>query len=203
MSQEDETLVVVEKPKRAPRKRVAAVVSEQREAPPRTPRKRTPKKESDEVPKRTPRKRVVKEKEEVPVPRKAPTPLATEKRNEKKSKKQRYVVAFLMFVGIASSAAVGLTDEGRINVEATITARNEQSRAAGRENEIVPVQNTEVAPDGGLVGLMASDNSQPSQPAATSSDDTASSSAPVGNIPLTAQEVEQLRQVTATEDSVE
>jgi hypothetical protein len=196
MSQDDETLVVVEKPKRAPRKRVAKVVSEEAETPAPAPRKRAPRKSSEDAVKRTPRKRVAKE-EDTPTPRKAPTPLASEKSNSKKSKKQRYVVGILMFLGIASSAAVGFTDKGSINVEATITARNEQSRAAGREGEIVPVQNTDVQPDGGLIGLMGSDSTPPAAPVASSTEAVASSSAPVGNIPMTMEEAAQATQENA------
>ncbi len=187
MSQEDETLVMVEKPKRAPRKRVVKSVSETDDSPKPTPRKRVTKKETDDSPKRTTSRRKTVD-EDAPA-RKAPTPIATQKVPTRKSKKQRYVVIALLVLGIASSAAVGFTDKGSINVEATITERNEQSRAAGREGEIVPVNNTDPEPDGGLIGLMEVSSTPVATPTASSTESVATSTEPTRDIPIMVEEV--------------
>jgi hypothetical protein len=84
------------------------------------------------------------------------------------------VVVALLAIGVASSAAVGFTDKGQINVEAVITQRNEEARAAGNESFVIPVQNTPQVPDGGQIGL----GDAPAAPAASSTPPTAATSTP-------------------------
>lgn len=193
MSPEEETDVVLEKPKRTPRKRVAKVVSD--DAPKKAPVKRAPRKTA-------PRKKVQKEDDEdlisdsvVTPKRKAPTPIADGVAGKKKSRKQLIVIMTMLVIGVGASAAVGFTDKGQIDVEGVITWRNEQARSAGNDGAIVPVQNTPQLPDGGLIGMgiggpiEGTASSTPSA-AASSTPATASSTQPVGQVPLTNAEAE-------------
>jgi hypothetical protein len=151
MSPQGETEVVLEKPKR-------------------TPRKRAPKADlSDNATtapiKRVPQKRVVKRVVEESRPersssRKAPTPIAAEKAKTRRGRKNVTVVAILLLLGIGSSAAVGFTDKGQIDVAQTIAQRNEAARAAGQPEITIPVQTT-VEPNGGLTGVGDDPNAQP------------------------------------------
>lgn len=146
--------------KRAVRKSVAKTkdVSEPKK---KVTRKRaTPKKDEPE--------KVIEKKEESPVikpkestKRKAPTPISANKIASKKKVRQRIIVGLLVLIGVGSSAAVGLSDEGQIDVMETIEARNERIRTNTTDerdvlvsNLEVPVQNTSAQgkPDGGLVG---------------------------------------------------
>jgi len=92
--------------------------------------------------------------------RKAPTPFSNAKAKQRRLRKRNIVLAAVMVIGIGSSAAVGLTDSGQINVNETIEARNERIRnnSATTDDEStgvieIPVQNTANSlPNGGLVG---------------------------------------------------
>lgn len=168
MSPEGETEVVLEKPKRAPRKRAPKVVSDDasEKAPvKRAPRKRAPKKVDPPV------EEVVEERVSA---RKAPTPIAAERTVKKKSRRQWYVMLTMVLLGVGASAGVGITDKGAIDVGGVIAQKNEEARAAGRTESIIPVQNTPVLPDGGLTGLGDLPTTQ-SAPAATTTGATASS----------------------------
>lgn len=202
MSPEEETDVVLEKPKRAPRKRVAKVIS-------------------DDAPKKAPVKRVAKRvavkkkvaKEEVSEPervsketsskRKAPTPIADSVAGKKKSRKQLIVIATMIVIGVGASAIVGFTDKGQIDVEGTIAWRNEQAKSAGRETEVIPVQNTPQLPDGGLIGMgiggPIDGSASSTPPAPTTASSTASTTEPVGQAPLTNAEAEAAAQAEAPE----
>ena len=161
-------------PKRAPRKRAPAKrVGIDGEIKPRAPRKTAT----------TPRKRVARKKveeteetvteritERVTEPvvsekvRKAPTSFASEQQATKRFRKQMMVVAVVLITGIGTSAAVGFTDKGQIDVQKTIEDRNERIRnnTATEQDTIaskveVPVQDTTAAAkenkaDGGLIG---------------------------------------------------
>jgi hypothetical protein len=151
MSPSGETEVVLEKQKRTPRKRVPKTVSDEVGTP--TAISRAPRKVA-------PRKRVVKkeeqekdETEDRASKRKAPTPIAAEQASKLRARRQLMVVACMLLTGIGSSAAVGYTDKGVINVEETIAYSNEQMRASGNESGIVQVQNTQTVPNGGLIGI--------------------------------------------------
>lgn len=164
----------IQTPKRAPRKRAPAKrVSVDAETKSSTPSKTAATK--------TPRKRVVRKvtKEEViderviervsdPVVsekvRKAPTVFASEQQAARRLKRQMIVVAVVLLTGVGSSAAVGFTDKGQIDVQKTIEERNERIRnnTATEKDTIVsrvevPVQDTtavakENKADGGLIG---------------------------------------------------
>lgn len=203
MSPEEETDVVLEKPKRTPRKRVAKVISD--DAPKKAPVKRVAKRVA-------PKKKVARVKEEIEPEtppkrssrvestpkRKAPTPIADTVASKKKSRKQLIIIATMIVIGVGASAAVGFTDKGQIDVESTIAWRNEQARSAGRETEVIPVQNSPQLPDGGLIGMGiggpidGSASSTPPAPETASS--TASSTEPVGQAPLTNAEAEAAAQ---------
>lgn len=171
---------VLETKKRTPRKRTPKVIDDAEKAPvKRAPRKRVETiAEVEEKPKRARKKDI-----EIETPtRKAPTPIASEKLAKKSSRKHLIVVAFLLLLGIGSSAAVGLTDKGQINVVYMIDERNKKAAERGEQ----PISAApEQLIDGGLI---PADNQNPDPtstpaPAATS---TASSSA--GQIPLTNEE---------------
>lgn len=196
MSQNDETFGVVEKPKRAPRKRVATVVEfEAGEIP--VPKKRTSKKSSisrdvsTDVETTTPR-RVRAAKVESITERKAPTPIAASKAAVKSTRRQVAVVAILISLGVGASAGVGFTDKGAIDVNQTIATRNEKITRGEEQGEIVSVQNTPQLPDGGLIGLgiggPAASSTQTQNTLTGTS--TATSSVPVGQVPMTAAEAE-------------
>ncbi len=152
------------------------------EAPKRAPRERAPKADFNHdaaaVPlKRAPQKRAVRKADNEPAParisaRKAPTPIAAERAKVKRSRKNATVVAVLLLLGVGSSAAVGFTDKGQIDVAQTIAQRNEAARAAGQPELTIPVQTT-LEPNGGLIGVGDDPSVQP--PAATTTPATASS----------------------------
>jgi hypothetical protein len=174
-----EEFEVLEKPKRAPRKRASSSVS------------RT----TTDKPKRTRRvtKKVEEEKEEKQPARRAPTPIASEKREKRFVRKHTIVVAVLVFLGIGSSAIVGLTDKGQIDVVTIIDERNK--KAAERGETLVSAEE-ELLPDGGLIPAdPAQVQNTPPPPAASST----ASTTPVGNIPLTNEEAAaQMQAATST-----
>lgn len=154
--------------------------------------------------------------------RKAPTPIAARKASSKNRRNQLVVVGVLFILGVGASAAVGFTDDGRIDVNRAIEERNErirngQASADELDSIMIPVQNTEAnqLPDGGLVGLGVGAEPPPPPPdpattTASTTDETASStdtgveeSEPsdetVGSIPLTAEEVGESIEEVETE----
>ena len=138
--------------KRAVRKRTMREVSSVDSTGP--PRRRAPRSSSSDPPRKPVRK--VEEDTSSAEPRaaperKAPTTLQSKRQATRRRRLQWVVVFLVMAVGVASSAAIGYTDEGQIDVEATIEARNERIRNnVPNENDIivtsieVPVQNTPV-----------------------------------------------------------
>ncbi len=152
------------------------------ETPKRVPRKRTPKvdfsSDAKAVPlKRAPQKRAARKTDDEPTSarvsaRKAPTPIAAERAKVKRSRKNATVVAVLLLLGVGSSAAVGFTDKGQIDVAQTIAQRNEAARAAGQPEITIPVQTTP-EPNGGLTGV--GDIPSNAQPVSTTTAATASS----------------------------
>jgi hypothetical protein len=167
---------VLDKPKRAPRKRAAKPVEEGEEVKPKRTR-RTTKKETEP---------------EEPV-RRAPTTITEAKRDKKPSRKHVIIIGVLLIIGIGSSAAVGLTDKGQIDVTTIIDERNR--KAAERGEQLVSAEE-ELLPDGGLIPA------DPAQVQNTPPPPTASSTAsttPVGNIPLTNEEAAaQMEAATST-----
>lgn len=196
MSQVDETFGVVEKPKRVPRKRVvAAVQSEVGENP--VPKKRASRKKkvSEAVPVEVvlsaPRRTKAK-KNETPLERKAPTPVAATIAATKSARRQIVVVTVLILLGISASATIGFTDKGSIDVSQTIATHNEKITKGEGQGEIISIQNTPQLPDGGLVGLGIGgpEASSTTSQGTNTGTSTATSSEPVGQIPMTAAEAE-------------
>lgn len=197
MSPEDETVEVATKPRRAPRKRVTTESSE-------------PASDRAVVKKTAPRKKVATPKEIVladgAVPlkprsrrvappaaeplRKAPTPIAEKKAATKTQRRQIIVVAAMMIIGVGASAVIGYTDKGSINVEQTISNRNDQITNGEIQGEILSVQNTPQLPDGGLIGLGLDGPETTSSTTSNTGSSTpaASSTEPVGQVPLTEAE---------------
>jgi hypothetical protein len=164
------------------------------ETPRRATRKRATRKSTTATRKRTVKRTTKKVTEEAPVTRKkaepvveapavetetahstastrkAPTPLAGQRSQKKRKQRRIFIVGVVLAIGVLSSAGIGYTDPGEIDINATIEARNERLRtntASQNDTEFsrvnVPVQNRGNAtePDGGLRGL----GSAPAQPA--------------------------------------
>lgn len=171
-------------PKRSPRKRANSPRTTAERVPRRTaPRKRAPAKRTSTPEEETsPRRNDVKEERVNRVERKAPTPVAATRAQSKAKQVQVIVSTVIIMIGIGASAAVGITDEGQIDVVRTIEERNERIRSGQVDTEentiIVPVQNTTVRQaDGGLRGLGVGAAPPPEIPEteASSTDDMASS----------------------------
>ena len=213
MSALDETVEVVAKPKRTPRKQV---ITENEDSPGEVPpvvKKRAPRKKAAPpvaVAAATPiaavskpaRSKVTKV---VDAPaRKAPTPIAADRAITRSTRRQAIVVGLLIFVGVGASAAVGYTDKGGINVEQAIAARNERINKGEIQGEILQVQNTPQVADGGLMGLGIGgpENSAISTQATTASSTEATSTQPA--LPLTAMEaaalMDQTQPATTTQE---
>lgn len=145
--------------------------------------------------------------------RKAPTSIRREDISRRRRKKQMIVVGGIMFIGIATSAAVGFTDKGQINVNQTIEARNERIRNnTANEKDIesstveVPVQNTNAntnpnagKADGGLIGITPSKGSVPKPVGELVKDTTTASTTEVKA--TSTEPVETEEEVDATENS--
>jgi hypothetical protein len=143
-------------PKRSPRKRATTTRTTAERVPRRTaPRKRAPRVSDGDT---APVERVETVIESRPTERRAPTPIAATKARARNRQLQMFVTVIIIVLGVGASAAVGVTDEGQIDVVKTIEERNERIRSGqGTEQEInsmiLPVQNTnERLPDGGLRG---------------------------------------------------
>lgn len=126
----------------------------------------------------------IEEKKTIAAPpvRKAPTPLSAEQKSRRKKRRQAGVVVAILLLGVGSSAAVGFQDKGVIDVNQTINERNQKNQSSGNGNQdVIPVQNTNKAPNGGLKGLgigSASSKPEPEEEeiaTATTSDAVASS----------------------------
>jgi hypothetical protein len=84
----------------------------------------------------------------------------------------------LVVIGIGSSAAVGFTDRGTIDVNQVITERNERVQSSGSGESIIPEQNVNQRPDGGLIGgYGASGRSPVSAPTPEPEEDMSTSTA--------------------------
>jgi len=145
---ESEDVVVVKKP-RAPRTRAASVDGEPKPASrKRAPRKTTPKVEA-----------VIEQVSEEPVvvsQRKAPTPLAADRKRSVRSNILFSIVATFCVLLVGAGVVVGLFDHGPIDVLSVVTTRNEKiARGEVRDENgqvvttIVPTQ-TDMRPNGGL-----------------------------------------------------
>ncbi len=137
--------------KRAPRKKaVTAVDIEGAEAKPRTPRKpRT----------NTAKSRSFNDADAAVVmssepARRAPTPLRANRERSKRFGRSLLVALVIFGVITGIGVVVGMSDGGEIDVVAVVNERNERvNRGEVREGEstmTVPVQSTDVRPNGGL-----------------------------------------------------
>lgn len=143
--------IVVKKP-RKPRTRVS--VAEAESVTPTEPRKRAPRKTASRA-----------HIEALPVAtlaavaaplRKAPTPLAAERRRSVRSNRVLFVIVAICTLIVGSGVVVGMFDHGVIDVVAVVNERNEKiSRGEVRDASgqtitmTVPVQ-TDTRPNGGL-----------------------------------------------------
>jgi hypothetical protein len=177
MPGDEEIVQEAEKPKRAPRKRVPKPVSDDGDRAP-APVRRAPRRVASKP------KSISKEAEPLPqrtatrsTARKAPTPIAAKRAVHKSTKRQTFVVVLLMILGVGSSAAVGFFDKGRIDINSIIQERNRKIESGEVQGTVVPIQNTNTEPYGGLIPVNGATETAP--PVATStastSDATASS----------------------------
>ena len=170
---ESEDVVVVKKP-RAPRTRAASVDGEPKPA----PRKRAPRKTT---PKAAPKvEAVIEQVSEEPVvvsQRKAPTPLAADRKRSVRSNILFSIVATFCVLLVGAGVVVGLFDHGPIDVLSVVTTRNEKiARGEVRDENgqvvttIVPTQ-TDMRPNGGLTFATPTPaaSTTPVAPVATSS----------------------------------
>lgn len=209
------------KPKRAPRKRASATsanrkaaasssVSRKRAARKRATRTRTAKKE-DTAPKQKIEQdsAPIEQVSESAAPkRKAPTTIAADQSMQRAVRIRAIVVAVLIVVGVGSSAIVGYTDQGTIDVNQVINERNDVIRSSGSEEALIPQQNVNPLPDGGLMSsgepapssnpapdtpspaaVSSTDNSTATTSAAT--DEDAATSSPAGSVPMTREELSE------------
>lgn len=152
----------------------------------RAPRKRAAKTADDstvEKPKRT--RQTTKKVFEEPVERKAPTAIKEEKNQRKSSRTQMIVVGTLLVIGVASSAAVGLTDKGQIDVVTMIDERNKKAEERGEK--IVSTSVNDQLPDGGLIPADPATIAS-STPAVTETS-TSTATTTTGNLPRTDAEI--------------
>jgi hypothetical protein len=130
----------------------------------------------------TPRVSAVKKTADVSPVRKAPTRVSvapsvpsTHKGGHRKLKVVSIGV-FLFAVLFGVSALIGISDKGQLDVSGAIAERKQN--ASGEEKqalETVPTQQTQAAPNGGLVGMGAPEPVPVPEPTASTTEETASS----------------------------
>ncbi len=140
---EEETLAPK---KRAPRKRVTAVPDGEAPAPraPRAPRKRTtPVVEATPV-----------EVTPTEPARRAPTPIREQRKAVSRGRRSLLWTLGIVLLLCAAGVGIGMSDNGQIDVVAVVNERNERvNRGEVREGEstiTVPVQSSDIRPNGGL-----------------------------------------------------
>jgi hypothetical protein len=165
--------------KKAPRKRAAPkkTAAEKKATPRKTTTRKTvaKKPEVDDITQETELPEVVAEKE-MSSTRKAPTKFAQEHATKKSKRNQYIVIAFLIIIGVGSSAAVGLSDSGagQINVTQTIKERNERmANLVDVDGPTVVAPTPSQQPDGGLIGLRPAAPAPAPAPATTTATSTA------------------------------
>jgi len=129
----------------------------------------------------------IKEEKQPEEKRKAPTSFQSSKSARNRIRNRNIILASVMISGIASSAAVGFTDEGQIDVNQAIESRNERVRSNVANNietdedttYVVPVQNSNNLPNSGLIGLGMDNRPPPTPPPEPVSTTTATTSAAV------------------------
>lgn len=140
---EEETLVPK---KRAPRKRVTAVSDGEAPTPraPRAPRKRVePVAEATSV-----------EVARTEPARRAPTPIREQRKAVSRGRRSLMWTLGIVLLLCGAGVGIGMSDNGQIDVVAVVNERNERiNRGEVREGEstiTVPVQSSDVRPNGGL-----------------------------------------------------
>jgi hypothetical protein len=156
---EAENNEAVVKSKRTPRKRVAKTTASKIAS---TSRKTVARKKTTRQTSKTTQVRsdsVVSAATES-VSRKAPTVFASEKNKQKQLQKQFIIIGVILFLGVGTSAVVGYSDKGQINVAQVVEDRNQRVKTGATDESdtatelvAVPVQNTNKSANGGLVGL--------------------------------------------------
>ncbi len=153
------------KPKRAPRRRVAAATEGETKVK-RAPRKRVSSKKTVVASTTTDEEARSESRVGEVVERKAPTRLRLP--TSATSRRGLYVSLSVLTLGLVGSVFIGLSDAGQIDTAAVISDRNERI-ISGQETQmedkngnivpvkvVVPVQNTNSAPNGGLVPMAPS-----------------------------------------------
>ncbi|MFM2340268.1 MAG: hypothetical protein RLZZ360_904 [Candidatus Parcubacteria bacterium] len=140
---EEETLAPK---KRAPRKRVVTVPDGEAPAPraPRAPRKR-----AESAVETAPAEAIRSEPA-----RRAPTPIREQRRAVSRSRRSLMWTLSTVLLLCGAGVTIGMSDNGQIDVVAVVNERNERiNRGEVREGEstiTVPVQSSDVRPNGGL-----------------------------------------------------
>jgi hypothetical protein len=204
----------LKKPKRAVRQRARRTSSASKERVTRTATKRrtTKSRASATTARTTPKAKKIEATPEVSQgseTRKAPTPLADTKKARARRRNRNIITSVLVVIGVVSSAAVGYTDDGRINVNATIEARNERIRQnqlsnpdAPRETIVIPVQNSGPRElNDGRVGRGKPDPVTP--PPSNSVSTTTATTTDSGTATSTESGVATTTEVVADEESLE
>lgn len=130
-------------------------------------------------------KKTAKESDDTAQSRKAPTPIARKRAGVRHKRRQQLIVGALLLVGVVASAAVGFTDDGQIDIDATVEARNERIRTNTTDAQDVvtstmevPVQTSSVKHTGAtLRGRGTGVSNTPSVPMPVSDTDVSSSTA--------------------------
>lgn len=172
-------------PKKATRKRAVTSVEEDGSS---TPRRRAPRAKKAEVSNES-----LSEERVTSQTRKAPTPIASEQEQRVVGRKRLLITATVIILGFVSSAIVGFSDPGKIDINQVIQQRNKQLTSGGQTDVVtIPVQNTSQEPDGGLIGL----GIEPTPPATQEATTTASTTEQTAttteaNVPLTNEEAQE------------
>jgi hypothetical protein len=176
---------VLETPKRTPRKRAPKAVDVAETSTPikRARARRVVQDDGEEAPARRSRKKVEPPKAEIS-DRKAPTTIKDEKQKTKSFRKHAIVIGVLLAIGIGSSAVVGFTDKGQIDVVTMIEDRNKKAEERGEK--MIPTSAKDLLPNGGLIPADPG-TITPNTPPATAT--TTASTTPEGNVPRAVAEV--------------
>jgi hypothetical protein len=115
----------------------------------------------------------------------------------RKQRVQPLIIVAVILLSIGLSAAIGFTDEGRIDVAETIEARNQRilnnttdERDAGTPTDVlIPVQNTQVVPTSALIPIPDDQLLPPPLAASSTASSTATSTQTVTEDAATATSI--------------
>jgi hypothetical protein len=128
--------------------------------------------------------------------RRAPTPLEEQRQTRRKASRSLTIglIAGVLLIGVG--VGIGVSDGGQIDVVAVVNERNEKiQRGEVREGEstmTIPVQNTDVRPNGGLIPAESQTPPPPESTATSTPAETAATSTEV-----------QAPAATSTEETVD